>query len=744
MRRWFSLWTTLGLCIFGLLGFVYLQDAYAQTPIAVTPIPVDPPLATLAPHSPMPPIGVAYIQSHRVSVTVQDQVAVTTIEQVFVNEGSRPAEGTYLFPLPAGAAVSNLTMIVDGTPIKAQILDAKQAEQIYTQTVRQMRDPALLQYIGQSAIQANVFPIPAGDKRTLQITYSQALTADNGLINYVYPLKTDYASSLPVQNVSVAIDVSSKDTISTVYSPNPLVAVSRTDDNHFKAGFETTHYRATDNFSIYYGIATSGINANLLTYRGSANEDGFFMLMVTPPTKVDTANVIPKDVIIVLDQSGSMNDDNKWAQAQGAAVSVLKRLNPNDRFNAIVFSTGYRIFAKSLQPISEAPKAIDWLNGLEADGGTDINAALQTAAGMADRDRPTVVLFLTDGEPTEGVTEPKDILSNLARVAPPTMRIFAFGVGNDVNTFLLDSLSSDYHGTSVYVRPGENIEEKVSSLYNKIASPVLTNVKLDYGSITTDDIYPATLPDLFAGTQLIVAGRYRAGGVTKITLTGTLNGTAQTYTYDNLTFPDNAGGQPFIPRLWATRKIGTLLNDIRLNGEKPELVDSIVRLSIRYGIITPYTSYLITENGVVDSGGTPPPVMPLILGTNVAPGSSGVVGATAVANAQKSNSAASSDQAGAPGAIYAIPTTTPGGGALGGTTDPIQQVGDRTFVLKNGIWTDTLYDSSNIKLVPIAFLSDAYFKLLNDHPEIKDYLALGDHVIVVVGDTAYEITPDGK
>src|SRR6516164_6332848 len=186
MRRWFSLWTTLGLCIFGLLGFVYLQDAYAQTPIAVTPIPVDPPLATLAPHSPMPPIGVAYIQSHRVSVTVQDQVAVTTIEQVFVNEGSRPAEGTYLFPLPAGAAVSNLTMIVDGTPIKAQILDAKQAEQIYTQTVRQMRDPALLQYIGQSAIQANVFPIPAGDKRTLQITYSQALTADNGLINYVY------------------------------------------------------------------------------------------------------------------------------------------------------------------------------------------------------------------------------------------------------------------------------------------------------------------------------------------------------------------------------------------------------------------------------------------------------------------------------------------------------------------------------------------------------------------------------
>jgi Ca-activated chloride channel homolog len=183
-------------------------------------------------------VGGVYIKSHRVTVTIDNQVAVTKVEQIFVNETQSPAEGTYLFPLPVGAAVSNLVMYINGVPIHGQLLDAKQAQQIYTETVRRLRDPALLQYVGRSAIQANVFP-------------------------YTYPLKTDYASPLPVQQVSVSVDVISKDPISTVYSPNPLIAISRTDDKHFKAGFETVNYRATDDFSVYYGVASSEINANL-------------------------------------------------------------------------------------------------------------------------------------------------------------------------------------------------------------------------------------------------------------------------------------------------------------------------------------------------------------------------------------------------------------------------------------------------------------------------------------------------
>lgn len=705
--------------------------------------------------------GGVYIKSHRVTVNIENQVAVTKVEQLFVNESQRVAEGTYLFPLPVGAAVSNLTMYVNGVPIQAQILDAKQAQAIYTETVRRLRDPALLQYVGRSAIQANIFPIPAGDQRKIEITYSQVVTADNGLINYTYPLKTDYASPLPVQQVSVSVSVTSKDPISTVYSPNALVAISRPDDNHFQAGFETTNYRAVEDFAVYYGVATSEINANLLTYRASASEDGYFMFMITPPTKVDANRVIPKDVILVLDQSGSMQG-NKWQQAQAAVSYVLKHLNPQDRFNAIVFSTGYRIFAKSLQPVSEADKAAQWVNGLEAEGGTNIDAALKTALSMMDKERQTIVLFLTDGLPTEGITNVKDILANVQASAAPNLRIFSFGVGDDVDTYLLDSLSSTYHGVSVYVRPKENIEQKVSSLYNKITSPVLTALKLDFDGVLVDDMYPSDpLPDLFAGSQLVITGRFRDKGTATAKLTGLVDGKTQTYTYGNLAFPDNAGGQPFVPRLWATRKIGALLNQIRLNGEKPELVDAVVRLSVRYGIITPYTSYLIQENDITAQGGgqggqrgdnAPRPVAIQPTAGAALGGAAPSSGSKAVDAAQESNGMAGAVQA--QPAPTMMPAMTATAGSQTGPTDktepnkgtgranePIKQVNDRTFVLRNGTWIDTLYTSDKMKVTPVIFLSDDYFKLLDAHPEIKDYLAIGDHVIMVVGDVAYEVKP---
>ncbi len=713
-------------------------------------------------------MGGVYIKSHRVTVTIDNQVAVTKVEQVFVNESQRPAEGTYLFPLPIGAAVSNLVMYINGVPIQAQILDAKQAQQIYTETVRRMRDPALLQYVGRSAIQANVFPIPPNEQRKIEITYSMAVTADNGLINYTYPLKTDYASPLPVQQVSVSVDVTSKAPISTVYSPNPLVAISRTDDNHFRAGFETSNYRATDDFSVYYGVATSEINANLLTYRSSAAEDGYFMLMITPPNTVDASRVIPKDVLIVLDQSGSMQGQ-KWDQARAAVSYVLKHLNPQDRFNAIVFSTGYRIYAKTLQPVSEADKAAQWVNGLDAEGGTDINGALTTALSMVNPDRQTIVLFLTDGLPTEGLTNPKDILTNVQKAATPNLRVFTFGVGDDVDTFLLDSLSSAYHGVSVYVRPKEDIEQKVSSLYNKITSPVLTAIKLDFDGVMVDDMYPAApLPDLFAGSQLVVTGRFRDHGTAKVTLTGQIEGKTQTYTYTDLLFPDNAGGQPFVPRLWATRKIGTLLTQIRLNGEKPELVDAVVRLSVRYGIITPYTSYLIQENDIQAQGGEggatsgkpPAPVVAMQPtggpvnkggGPGRADGSGNQpsTGSQAVDEASQSGQLAGANQAAVAPTGTPAPTTRgqnpgtdkDGAKGTGRANEPIKQVNDRTFILRGGAWIDTLYTSDKMKVIPVIFLSDDYFKLLDAHPEIKDYLAIGDHVVVVVGDVAYEVKP---
>jgi Ca-activated chloride channel homolog len=690
------------------------------------------------------------IDHHRVTVTIANQIAKTDVDLEFVNEGNAQAEGTFVFPLPGGASVDQLTMYINGQAIEAKILPADQARSIYNEIVRQYRDPALLEYVGSSAVQANVFPIPPGESRRIEISYSQALQVDNGLIHYVYPLKiTNLLTPRPVDELSVRVDVQSNDPISNIYSPSHAIAVSRDDaSNKFSAGYEGNALVPQDDFSLYYGIATQTINANLLTYRESASQDGFFMLLVQPPVTLPENQAISKDVIIVLDQSGSMFGD-KWDQARSAAEYVLKHLNSEDRFNVILFSTGERVFSNTMEAPNQAQAAIDWIRGQEAIGGTDINGALTTALSMADAERPTTLLFLTDGLATEGEVDTQKILGNVQSAARPNVRMFTFGVGDDVDTVLLDTLVRNQHGSSSYVRPTERIDEEVASLYNKISAPVLTNVTLDTGSLLTQDMYPAQpLPDLFAGTQLTLVGRYR-GDASNLTFTikGQVNGQAQTFVYSGLSFPAHAGGEPFIARLWATRRIGDLLNSIRLNGQNKELVDSVVQLSVRYGIITPYTSFLIQENDILTGQGMEEAQQQFAQEAQALSTTTSGAGAVSAADA-----ASGFANANAPMAPQAAPVVGQGGGVAvdksadgtivsgGEAVNPIQTVGDKTFLLRDGVWTDTTFQADTMQTQKVEFLSDDYFTLLDAHAELGQYFALGEKVIVVLDGTAYEVT----
>ncbi len=681
------------------------------------------------------------IESHRVEVEIDNQVAITRIEQVFFNDSGRVAEGTYVFPLPMGAAVSDLVMWVDGKPIEAKILDADEARAIYDDIVRRMRDPALLEYVGAGAIQASVFPIQPYSEVKIEIEYGQLLPVEDGLVHYVYPLRTDHLTRRPVERLSISVRVRSNDPISTVYSPSHPIAISREGDYAFRVGYEDSYVRPESDFSLYYGLAREEISANLLTYRESAREDGFFTLIITPPLQADADRIIPKDVIIVLDQSGSMHGE-KWDQAREAVKFVLENLNRRDRFNLIVFSTGYRVFADDLQPASVAGEAIEWVEGLEALGGTDIDGALSEAMRMADRERSTVVLFLTDGLPTEGETDVEKILDHVDRLAPPNVRIFTFGVGDDVDTFLLDQLWQKFRGAGTYVRPGERVDDEVSSLYNKISAPVLTDVELDVDGVLVEELFPGKpLPDLFAGTQLILVGRYRDGGPATVRLEGDLDGEHKVYTYE-VQFRERAGGEAFIPRLWATRKIGALLNAIRLHGEDPELVDSVIRLSIRYGIITPYTSFLITEDDIFSQEGREEVQMRFEADAGAAFAAPSGAGAVDAAEAAAGLSGANAPLF-TPAPTLVAPVGVPAGGEKGmGGEQAIRYVGDRTFVWRDGVWVDTLYDADRMTPQRVVFLSDEYFALLDRDPQIGEFLALGERVLFVWEGQAYEIVTE--
>ena len=692
------------------------------------------------------------IRYHRVSVTIENQIAVTRVEQEFINEYDWEVEGTYIFPLPLGASISKFVMWIDGEPIEGKILPADQARKIYEDIVRERRDPALLEYVGRDAVQVRIFPIPAGGSRKIDLEYTQVLPADNGLVRYSYPLNTEKFSAQPLEECSVHITLESDQPLHTIYSPThqDRVYIQREGDHRVVIGYEERFVLPDQDFDLIYTFSKEEIGLHLLTYpdkiwwdgltypekTGLPSQEGYFLLMAAPTVEVN--QVVPRDIILVLDTSGSMEGE-KLNQAKEASKYVLNHLNEEDRFNVIAFSTGSKHFALDLQPVSRAPEALSWINRMDALGGTNINLALLEALSLrADLEgdeggRPLVVLFLTDGLPTEGVTEIQQIIANIKATASSSVRLFAFGVGDDVNTVLLDTLAADNRGLTSYVRPQERIDEEVSALFAKIKTPVLTDLELDFGGILVEDIYPPVIPDLFSGSQLLLTGQYRhpagSSGQTKITLSGYVNGEKRIFVYEaDFTPADEDGNSTsYIPRLWATRKIGYLLSQIRLMGENQEWVDAIVQLSIKYGVITPYTSFLIEEGDFLTGEGLDDAARDLM-----AEYSGPAVGAEAVEKADAESNLRSAES------FYQAEVQS-GDSGQGFYQPAVKYIDDKTFFYQNGMWIDTAFEPGSADILKIGFGSQVYFDLIAARPSWGKYLALGNHLIFVAGDMVYEI-----
>ncbi|MGB3906611.1 MAG: VIT domain-containing protein [Anaerolineae bacterium] len=696
------------LMVFVLAGLLLSTGgaAYADGVVIIEPPPGVPPPDT-------PNLVVEY---HRVEVDISDQVATTEVDQVFLNDTRYDLEGIYIFPLPEEATISEFAMYVDGERWEGEILPRDEARRIYEDIVRNRLDPALLEYIGRDTFKASIFPIEPGDERRVELAYGQILQNDGGLIKYVYPLDTERFSARPLEEVVITVRVESSQPIRAIYSPSHDVAIDRIDEHTANVSFEAYDVLPDRDFELYYTVSDEDFGLNLLTYRGRG-EDGFFLLLVAPKFEVDERDVVAKDMIFVLDTSGSMEGE-KIAQAKDALEFIIGHLNPEDRFNIVAFSTGVRTYAREPQHPSEAGDAWRFIDDLRAVGGTNIDLALAEALAMADGERPQILIFLTDGLPTEGVTDTDRIIANVSRQAPENVRIFAFGVGDDVNTFLLDTIAQDNRGASSYVRSYESIEEEVSTFYSKVSMPLLADIELDFGDLRVEDTYPYPLPDLFAGTQLVVVGRYREGGRTDIILRGEVNGEEQEFVYENLRFEDR-GGEEFIPRLWATRKIGYLLNEIRLHGEGRELIDEIVDLSVRYGIMTPYTSFLVEEEqDIFTPEGREEAADEMWYQATAVPAP--MVGAGAVQDAENREALRSSEK-------------------VQDNTEQIKYARDKVFVLRDSIWTDTTYDGST-ETVKVGFGSDDYFALLGNQPGWGHYFSVGQQVIVVLDGVAYQVS----
>jgi Ca-activated chloride channel family protein len=761
----------------------------------------------------IPPLAML---SHKVNVTIEDQVAVTKLEQTFRNHTSRPLEATYIFPVPKGASVREFAMWVGGNRVKGELLTAKEAKKIYNDIIRQTQDPGLLEYIGNDLLSMKVFPVPAKGDQKVELSFTSVAKKDNEIVEYVYPLKTDGKSTNTLEEFSMNITLKSQHPIINIYSPTHAIGVTRANDKQATVTFEKQQAILDKDFTFYYTTGGKDVGLTVLQHRPISTEDGFVMMLISPRHEIAKDQQVPRDMVFVIDTSGSMRDDNKMEQAKKALKHCIDGLNPKDRFGLINFATTVNRYKDGLtvvdkEQITEAKK---WVDRLEPTGGTAINAALLSALEMrsTDANRTFTVVFFTDGKPTIGETNTDKIMADVLKQNTANTRIFTFGVGHDLNAVFLDQVAEKTRAISSYVRPEEDIEVKVSSFFTKINHPVLANLKLTTnGNTRLVEVYPPNLPDLFLGDQLVVLARYQGAGPAAITLTGSVGAETKEFVYET-DFQTKTGDKTFVEDLWARRKVGYLLDQIRINGEKKELVDEVTALAKKYGITTPYTSFLIVPDAPVPvvgrRTGTPVPEPKAAAAAELPPALQPQQGQTTTASnvtafakdVQSRMGGVTSgrgswsdnefknlpspaqydpkdpnyerlrqlDQAratkeGQDLARYNLQNGRGGenhinrlgvdlscyNNALKCQTrlqfSAYRKVADRRCMEIGGIWIDEDYKPTT-PTVTVKAMSEAYFQILEKHPEVREVFQLGNHIVwVTPSGTALAIdTRDGQ
>ncbi len=679
-----------------------------------------------------------HLATQRVEVRVRDQAAEVTFDATFHNPNAAAVEGFYYMNVPAGAQVDRFSMTVNGKEVQAELLDAARAREIYHQIVHARRDPALLELVGQRMIKASVSPIAPGSDLRVRVGWTQVLPKDGSFVRLQVPFARSLAHDRPLTDAALAVTIESTRPLKAVYSPTHAVDIARKDDHRARAGFEQKNYSSRKDFLLYYSVSEDEVGLDLLTYR-EAGQDGYFILLASPRVEVDESRVLPKDVVFVFDRSGSMSGE-KIRQARQALLFCLERLNPRDRFNIVDFATEVASFDRGLVPASaeNRTRAAKYVEAIRAAGSTNIDGAIQAGLSMLEKDeaRVPMLLFATDGLPTVGEQRPDQLVRNAVDWNKAGGRVFVFGVGTDVNTLFLDRLAEEGRGARDYVAPDEHIEAKVSALMEKVSHPVLGGLKLEFAGVKRIDVYPRGLPDLFKGAQLVCFGRYSGAGPATVELRGRAAGEEKVFR-QQIAFPEADTRNDFIPRLWAGRKIAYLLDAIRLSGQAPkEIVEEIAALSRRFGIVTPYTSYLITEENQGRLGQKLEEKAKEGFARAAASGAPGAPAESKKAQDESAELRRAKDG-------DALESLDEGAArarreAGGRAVVAIKTVAARTFYLRGGVWVDGAFDEKDRdKVVKVVFLSDEYMKLVD--AGLQQVLSVGEKVLLVHGGKIYQI-----
>jgi Ca-activated chloride channel homolog len=704
---------------------------------------------------PIPLPNVLPVKSIKIDTKIEGQVATTYVEQVFRNDTPHTLEGTYFFPIPETASIVEFAIWENGKKLVGEVRTREEARRIYDEIVRRQKDPGLLEYAGKDLLQASIFPIPGNSDKKLELKYSQVLKAESGTVSYKYPLGTGrnlwrnsagietQRPSGPVQKfgqVSGRVEIVGRQALRNIYSPSHKIDVSNKGERTATVSFETADNDS--DFQLFYGLSNDDFGMSLLTHR-EPRKDGYFLLMLSPRDDVSEKELVNKDIVFVLDTSGSMADEGKMEKAKNALLFGVRTLRDGDRFNIINFAGQEHLMDKGLISANAEGKrrGEEFVKKLTPTGGTNINDSLITSMKQFDKsDRPKMLVFMTDGNPTIGVTDAEKIIANLkaAQVKDIDVRMFPFGFGYDVNTALLDRIGTENSGISDYVQPKEDLEVKVSNFFARVSSPVLSDIEIDLGDVQADFVYPRKVTDLFKGMQIAMIGRYKNSADLKniaILVRGKTGKEARSFSFAGLDFSERNDNNEFLPRLWASRRVGWLIEEIRRNGESKELRDEVTDLGTRYGIVTPYTSYLATDGSLVNASRDSERQRSIL---RAAPGAlSARSGADSVQmsvqqNAMKSNISLDSASEKKKEARERI---------LVDNSSVNQFVGKKNFFNQANVWVDVEFSNeARFPETNVKFGSEEYFALLNREKGLAQYFSLGEEVVVVHNNRVYRVT----
>jgi Ca-activated chloride channel family protein len=416
---------------------------------------------------PVPLPNVLPVKSIQLDTKISGQVATTRVVQVFRNDTPHTLEGTYFFPIPENASIVEFSIWENGKKLTGEVRTREEARRIYDEIVRRQRDPGLLEYAGKDLFQASIFPIPGNSDKKLELVYSQVLKAESGTVAYKYPLGTGrnlwqahgadiVRTGHPMQKfgtVSGKVEISSREALRNVYSPSHKIEVSNKGERAATVSFETSDNDS--DFQLFYGVSNDDFGMTILTHR-EPGKDGYFLLMVSPRDDIAERATVNKDIVFVLDTSGSMADEGKMEKARAALLFGIRSLRDGDRFNVINFAGEEHLMERRLiaADVGGRRRGEEFVKALRPTGGTNTNDTLVASMKQFEKnDRPKMLVFMTDGLPTIGEKSVDRIYANLQKAKMADVRVFPFGFGYDVNTTLLDKLGSENSGMSDYVQP---------------------------------------------------------------------------------------------------------------------------------------------------------------------------------------------------------------------------------------------------------------------------------------------------